>query len=325
MKRCICTVVFAILSLIALSAIAQPRIYGFGGSGLDRLEGIAADEDGRIVMTGWAESTDGTLAGRDDSGHVGWVLCVDAQGNEVWSTCVSDDMAGGNEIGGITEPMFCEDGSFTACVSMYSAAAVLRFDKNGALLERMPAQRRANNELIAKAHVMRNDGNSGGYQLFAVDLQGNETPIATAAGVWRAIASLEDGGVVGCGFRGNGGMDSSGGQGVFTRWNAQGNVVFETTLEHNGLGSVARMQNGFVAVSYPLDMAGAWNVVFFNGAGQIRGQIPLEPLGLNTGMSIPVTVLPDGSVALVNSVWPDPDNQDCCNGYLCIIPKEDIP
>ena len=317
--------IFAIMLLVAMPALAQPRVYRFGGSGLDRLEGIAADVDGQIVMTGWAESTDGTLTGREDSAHVGWVLCVDAQGNEIWSTYVSDDMAGGNEIGGITEPMFYEDGSFTARVSIYSAAAILRFDKNGTLLERSPAQRRLNNELIAKTHVMRDDGNSGGYQLLAVDPQGNETSIATVRGVWRAIVSLEDEGVVGCGFRGNGSMDSSGGQGVLTRWDAQGNVVFETTLEHNGLGSVARMQNGFVAVSYPLDMAGAWNVVFFNDAGDIKGQIPLAPLGLNTGMSIPVTVLRDGSVALVNSVWPDPDNQDCCNGYLCIIPKEDIP
>lgn len=87
MKRNVCFVALAILFVFAASAIAEPRTYTYGGSGDDYLSDIAVRNDGLILLTGNTNSTDGTLSNRTKSGRSGWALCVDRQGNVLWSFC----------------------------------------------------------------------------------------------------------------------------------------------------------------------------------------------------------------------------------------------
>lgn len=94
--------------MLGAGALAEPRAYTYGGSGMDVVSDIAVSDDGRIVMTGYTKSSDGTLAGRTKDGRTGWALCVDTQGNVLWSFCrrldANDTMRG---------PAFHEDGSVT--------------------------------------------------------------------------------------------------------------------------------------------------------------------------------------------------------------------
>ena len=79
--------ILLLLCMVCAFALAEPRVYTYGGSGHDQMSGGAVSTDGRIVVTGLTTSTDGTLSSRTKSGHTGWALCVDAQGNVLWSFC----------------------------------------------------------------------------------------------------------------------------------------------------------------------------------------------------------------------------------------------
>lgn len=78
---------FLCLLLVPAFSLAQTKTYVYGGSGFDSLGGIAAGADGRIVMTGITESSDGTLDTRTKTGQCGWVLCIDANGEVLWNFC----------------------------------------------------------------------------------------------------------------------------------------------------------------------------------------------------------------------------------------------
>lgn len=105
--------VLAALLLIAATAWADQDIYRYGGSGYDYLGDIDTSKDGRILMTGHTESTDGTLSDRTKTGRTGWALCVDAQGEVLFSFCSRND-----EEAWMDCPVFHEDGSAT--VLLYS-------------------------------------------------------------------------------------------------------------------------------------------------------------------------------------------------------------
>lgn len=131
MKR----LLFALAALCLLweVALAEPRAYTYGGSGMDFLINIAASEDGRIALTGYTDSVDGTLAGRAEAGQSGWLLCVDAQGNILINF---------HTRRGIRDclrfPVFHEDGSLTAVLDVESAGEqeLIRFDREGNVLMR---------------------------------------------------------------------------------------------------------------------------------------------------------------------------------------------
>ena len=89
MKRRGMTAVALLLCLLCARALAQA--YTYGGSGSDALDELAVSGDGRIVMTGYTNSSDGTLASRTKTGRSGWVLCVDAQGNAVRANTFMED------------------------------------------------------------------------------------------------------------------------------------------------------------------------------------------------------------------------------------------
>ena len=117
------------------AAQAETRQYIFGGSGEDSVQAIAASADGRIVLAGHTSSTDGTLASRTKSGQSGWALCVDMQGEVLWSFCsrlgTQDRM---------DAPVFHEDGSVTLvlCAGMggWGAYELIRLDRNGEVVSR---------------------------------------------------------------------------------------------------------------------------------------------------------------------------------------------
>lgn len=97
-------VLFALLCLAASGALAQT--YTYGGSGEDVLFAVAAGPDGRLVMTGYTDSADGTLHSRTKTGRSGWALCVDTQGEVLWSFCSRN---GSSDW--MTAPVIREDGS----------------------------------------------------------------------------------------------------------------------------------------------------------------------------------------------------------------------
>jgi len=99
-----------ILLLCALisSAQAETRSYTYGGSGCDILYEAVVSADGRIVLTGTTDSSDGTLSTRTKTGRSGWALCIDAQGNVLWNYCTR---IGSNDT--LRYPVFHADGSVT--------------------------------------------------------------------------------------------------------------------------------------------------------------------------------------------------------------------
>ena len=109
-KRLFAACVLALFALCmqAACAFCQMRTYVYGGSEDDALLEMAVGGDGRVVMTGYTNSADGTLADRTRVGRSGWALCVDLDGHVLWSFVsrlgMHDSMA---------QPVFHEDGSVT--------------------------------------------------------------------------------------------------------------------------------------------------------------------------------------------------------------------
>ena len=79
--------VLCLLVMMAAQACGEARTYTYGGSGEDVLSDIAVSAEGRIALAGYTESADGTLALRTKSGRSGWVLCVNEEGEVLWSFC----------------------------------------------------------------------------------------------------------------------------------------------------------------------------------------------------------------------------------------------
>ena len=95
-----------------MCAGACAEIQRYGGSGNDVILDLAAG-GGRTVITGYTESSDGTLSDRTKRGHSGWVMCMDAQGNVLWNFCSRHDV---NDR--IRHPVIHEDG--TVSVILFS-------------------------------------------------------------------------------------------------------------------------------------------------------------------------------------------------------------
>lgn len=63
--------VLAACLLFAATAWADQAVYRYGGSGREYLDDIDVSADGRILMTGYTDSTDGTLCDRTKTGRTG--------------------------------------------------------------------------------------------------------------------------------------------------------------------------------------------------------------------------------------------------------------
>lgn len=62
----------------------------YGGSGYEEVRGTTVLADGSIVLVGQTNSTDGDVRGyrRGQKGSDGWALCIDEQGQIIWSLCL---------------------------------------------------------------------------------------------------------------------------------------------------------------------------------------------------------------------------------------------
>lgn len=147
-KRFIAACVLAVFVLFmqAASSLAQLRTYTFGGSEDDALSELAIASDGRIVMTGYTNSSDGTLADRTKVGRSGWMLCVDPEGNVLWSFVsrlgVHDSMA---------QPVFHDDGSVTVVLEAEPDGGMeleaIRLDREGKVISRKTMRKRNGEEM----------------------------------------------------------------------------------------------------------------------------------------------------------------------------------
>lgn len=378
MKR----ITILLLGLCLLCAQALGEAYTYGGSGNDVLGELAVSGDGRMVMTGYTDSADGTLAARTKTGRSGWALCVDGGGNVLWSFC---SRLGNHDT--MSSPVFHEDGSVTVILEAETDAGMemelIRLSRDGAVLARrtmdrtggeakyidVPAQRfdggyvlrrmredasvldctlydwdgQAVRELegengsilaAAQAHVIRMSGGTG--TLWAQDGQGGERRLADVLSAgpdgllqerYDSLISLADGGAAGCGWVLTQGENGSVRKGLFTRWDAQGDRVFEIWMEIGRLWSLVRTEEGFAASCYPnetqenvFDSECAWELVRFDERGVVCGREPLGTGAAPYSGGCALALLPDGSIAALQNV------QDGEMGYrdvrLTIVPAK---
>ena len=371
-------ILFALLCLLSAGALAEPRAYTFGGSGTDSVQAIAASADGRIVLTGYTNSTDGTLATRTKTGHSGWALCVDAQGNVLWSFCSRLGTADRMD-----RPVFHEDGCVTVVLCADKGEGdeyeLIRLDRNGEVVSRktmltgegiwsvhspnvtdggyilcryekdgFTPQRfslfdfdgdlvrelngwEAGGEYMvlkcAGRHVLRSI--VGGALLTAFDAQGYESILAEPRDVmpnpdgyaiYLKLISLPDGGAVGAGR-----MDAASTEsGRLTKWDAQGETVFDWWIQAGALLDLVHTENGFAALMAPYERTARqgwfdWSLVCYDEDGIQTGIVPLPETDIYSGA---LAALPDGSVAVAQII------EDAQGGYdtrLVIVPKEDMP
>ena len=128
----------ALLCLLAACAPAQSYLYG--GSADDILGEIAVGSDGRMVMTGFTNSADGTLSARTKKGRSGWALCIGADGEVLWSFV---SRLGSHDI--MSSPVFHEDGSVTLVLEAETDVSqemeAIRLDREGNVLNRKTMQK----------------------------------------------------------------------------------------------------------------------------------------------------------------------------------------
>lgn len=144
-----CMTTLFVLCMQAAAAFGQMHTYVYGGSEDDALLGLAVGEDGRVLMTGYTNSADGTLADRTKVGRSGWALCVDLEGNMLWSFVsrlgVHDSMA---------QPVFHEDGSVTVVLEAEPDDGMeleaIRLSREGEVVSRKTMRKRNGEE----AYVM---------------------------------------------------------------------------------------------------------------------------------------------------------------------------
>lgn len=174
MKRQILMLILAALTTLCSCVLAESRIYTYGGSDRDALYDIAAGEDGRIVMTGFTNSTDGTLTGRTKTGRSGWALCVSSDGEVLWSFCTRL-----GTYDQLTTPVVHDDGSVTMALEAEMSGAheieAIRLDKNGEVISRR-TMRESKGAYIAleTAHDLKGYVIGGDNAYLLYDLDGAE-------------------------------------------------------------------------------------------------------------------------------------------------------
>ena len=123
--------------------LADVSSFRYGGSGHDILYHAAVSADGRIVLTGTTDSSDGTLSTRTKTGRSGWALCIDTQGNVLWNYCTR---LGSYDT--LRYPVFLADGSVTLLLdtshsSLYEVVWI-KLDTQGREVARKTLQKAIN-------------------------------------------------------------------------------------------------------------------------------------------------------------------------------------
>ena len=123
------------LSVSICNAMAHEELV-FGGSQNELINGMTISADDRILLTGYASSSDGTLENRTKSGRSGWALCVDRQGNVQFSFCSRNGSQDEMQA-----PVFHEDGTATVLLNSHGnekkLIELIRLDQGGNVLSRM--------------------------------------------------------------------------------------------------------------------------------------------------------------------------------------------
>lgn len=86
----------------------MPGVYTYGGSKRDWVHNMAVAPDGRIAITGYTESSDGTLSDRTKTWRAGWVMMLDKDMNVQWNYCSRSGDADHMRF-----PVFHEDGTLS--------------------------------------------------------------------------------------------------------------------------------------------------------------------------------------------------------------------
>ncbi len=128
-------IMLALLMVCLCSVSLAETSYTYGGSDFDCLYEAAVSPDGRIVLTGETASSDGTLATRTKSSRAAWALCIDLDGQPLWSFCTRY-----GSTDSLHYPVFHQDGSVTMLLDtshdgLYEVEW-LRLDENGEVLAR---------------------------------------------------------------------------------------------------------------------------------------------------------------------------------------------
>ena len=297
----------------------MPGVYTYGGSRRDWVNSMAVAPDGRIAITGYTESSDGTLSDRTKTWRAGWVMMLDESMNVQWNFCSRS-----GDADHIRFPVFHEDGTMSAVhytegkqikiirlnaggerIASKTVLTEYAQDENiyavgvldmGYLMERLRKNgSRATHQLydwngnllaayegmtitdtVGGSHLLRRV--KEGIELCALDARGNLTPLSLVAqaerdGVMRLyedIITLEDGGAAACGRIWE--KPITGTEGLLSRWDAQGNLVFEMIVPMGELKAMARTDRGFAAACVAYDdptAAHRWKLLEFDEAGVI--------------------------------------------------------
>lgn len=199
-----------------------------------------------------------------------------------------------------------------------------RFSFDGAPLG-MATDWKTGVRVVAERHVIRIEDRQA--RLYRIDDAGGETEVAELFTVpesgqlptnYTSLISLEDGGAAGCGWV----LDSKTQlrKGRITRWDAQGNTVFDMWMETGRLWDLVKTEGGFAASSYPNETTEPeyeyhncpWELQYFTEDGIPNRRVPLEPSDdpISSSVGCMLALLPDGSIAAVQNFRADSDSWD---------------
>lgn len=183
--RRILIILAVLMMMLAAVGAAEVKTYTYGGSKRDWLTDIAVSDNGYIALTGWTESSDGTLANRTKKGRSGWLLIIDSEGNEIVNFCTR--LGEHDDLGW---PVFHEDGTLTTMLFAEDADVgwvkleLLRLDMSGKVVSRKVIMEKRENEehfinvvgrdergYIVQERLIQAEGGYTYYDLF--DFEGN--------------------------------------------------------------------------------------------------------------------------------------------------------
>lgn len=168
MKRIMIRLIVLLLVMNISQAMAHEE-YVFGGSQNELINGMAISADDRILLTGYASSSDGTLENRTKSGRSGWALCVDRQGNVQFSFCSRNGSQDEMQA-----PVFHEDGTATVLLNSHGKEKklieLIRLDQSGNVLSRMTLLETSSPDINLIGREF-----SGGYLLSGANVMTSKT------------------------------------------------------------------------------------------------------------------------------------------------------
>ena len=353
MKRWLCALPVFLLCLSVHGALCET--YTYGGSARDWMNGVVVAADGRIAVTGYTLSSDGTLSDRTRTWRAGWVMMLSDDMQVLWNYCSRS-----GDFDHMHCPVFHEDGTLSVVHETegrqmkivrlgtngkeHSSQTVLsQPDKStvfgvegatrwGYLLSKISGygQQRSYRlynwdggvlaaytdwdglHAVGGTHILCSRDKR--LSLYAVDGSGglkklSDVCAASADGTYSrsysGLISLPDGGAAACGAVWEGwNQGPVNRKGLISRWDAQGNLLFEMIIELGPLAQLVRTQEGFAATAYAQTEVGGdaqWKLLRFDEAGILTGMEALDAPDSASDAG-PLALRGDGSViALMHS------------------------